>query len=72
MLVGKTVSSLGASSTSAGRHRYTGPIGGVAATFTARRTMRSSDDGSCTIADHLVTGSAMATRSPAIWASIAW
>ena len=57
---------------SCGRHTYTGPIGGVAATFMALRNTRNNDDGCCTMVDHFVTGLAMATKSAAIWASIAW
>ncbi len=41
------------------------------AIFIARRSTRSSDAGSTTRVAHLVTGSAMATRSAAIWASMA-
>ena len=41
---------------------------GVLAILIARRTTRSSEDGSSTMVDHLVTGSIMATRSAAICA----
>ena len=47
-------------------------MGGVAATFIARLRIRSREEGCCTMTDHLVTGLAMATRSAAICASMAW
>ena len=45
-------------------------MGGVAAILMARRITRSSDAGSITSVDHLVTGFAMATKSAAICASM--
>ncbi len=68
---GRTGSSLGWSSTSSGRETKTGPRGGVMAILTARRSTRSTDEGSVTRVAYLVTGRAMATRSAAIWPSIA-
>ena len=56
--VGRTSSTTIASRMSCGRHTYTGPIGGVEAILTARRSTRNSEDGSVTMVDHLVTGSA--------------
>ena len=69
--VGCTSSGLGASSTSMGSATKTGPMGGVEAIFTARRSTRSTEPASTTRVDHLVTGRAMATRSHAICASMA-
>ncbi len=54
-----------------GSETNTGPMGGVAASFMARRRTRSSEPGSTIRVAHLVTGSAMATRSAHIWASMA-
>ena len=54
-----------------GSDTNTGPIGGVPATLMARRSTRNSEVGSTTRVAHLVTGSAMATRSDHICASIA-
>ena len=71
MQVANTSSRLISSSISCGKHTYTGPIGGVSAILIARRSTRSSDVGCCTMVDHLVTGRAIATKSAAIWASIA-
>ena len=68
---GSTCSSLGASRTSIGRDTKTGPIGGVPASLMALRSTRRSDPGSTTRVAHFVTGSAIATRSAHIWASMA-
>ncbi len=71
MTVGSTGSSVSASSTSIGSATNTGPRGGVIAILIARRSTRSSEPGWVTRAAYLVTGRAIATRSAAIWASIA-
>lgn len=54
-----------------GQHHQDGAVGGVPATLNARRRIRSVDSGSTTRVAHLVTGSAMPTRSAAICASMA-
>ncbi len=54
-----------------GSDTNTGPMGGVAASFMARRSTRRSEPGSTTRVAHFTTGAAMSTRSAHIWASMA-
>lgn len=70
-VAGSTGSELSSSSTSMGSATKTGPRGGVRAIFTARRMVRSTECRSVTRVAYFVTGLAMATRSLAIWASMA-
>lgn len=62
---------MSSSSTSIGSATKTGPRGGVSAIFTARRMVRSTECRSVTRVAYFVTGLAIATRSDAIWASMA-
>lgn len=70
-VAGSTGSEFSSSSTSIGSATNTGPRGGVRAILTARRMVRSTERGSVTRVAYFVTGLAIATRSDAIWASMA-